>query len=163
MNWLPVPVILNQARPLPPKAGPAQQFTSGFISKFTVFVFLDAMHQTVSRERKQYLSGRVSEWDAEMQSGFNNIGSLSVAPKIRSRSPSLLEIHPSWWEYWHDPTPQWSHHGNFSNPKSRGLLMLNLYNLLLAIPCVALLMNEAITNLLPYSNDHTRYKVLHIS
>lgn len=118
-----LPVILYRTELLPPAGEPrplrpmfwgnctvpSQQSSAPYI-KFTMFVFLVTRCIKLSAEGANniYLDAaqRASESDTKMQSDFNNIGSLVLAPKIRSGSPSLLEIDSAWWESWHDLTLQ---------------------------------------------------------
>ena len=96
-------MILYQTQPRPITAvGPSEeiaQFHPRFdpLQKFTMFVFLvTRCIKLLSSEGADIIyRDALSECDAEMQSSFNNIGSLALTPKIRSGSPSLLEIDSS--------------------------------------------------------------------
>ena len=94
--------------------------------KFTMFVFLVTRCIKLSAEGANNIyRDAASEWDTEMQSSFNNIGSLALTPKIRSGSPSLLEIDSSWWESWHDLTLQWAQYCNNSNHDDDDMVAAN--------------------------------------
>ena len=94
--------------------------------KFTMFVFLVTRCIKLSAEGADNIyRDAASEWDTEMQSSFNNIGSLALTPKIRSGSPSLLEIDSSWWESWHDLTLQWAQYCNNSNHDDDDMVAAN--------------------------------------
>lgn len=137
-NRLPVPVdpLSDSAPPTCSGASPSETkalrklYSSipGSIpsQKFTMFVFLVTRCIKLSAEGANNIyRDAESEWDTEMQSSFNNIGSLALTPKIRSGSPSLLEIDSSWWESWHDLTLQWAQYCNNSNHDDDDMVAAN--------------------------------------